>query len=119
MTRALAVAIGLALLVPGIAGAKPRIAIVAFEGDKQNSVQDVVASALEDEASIVGPRQVTKAVDKLGLDIDMTSKQLKKLAKELEADIIIRGELSKKGKHKLLHVRLFLNGKRIKGFKVE
>ncbi len=119
MTRALAVAIGVALLVPGLAFAKPRVAIVAFAGDSQGTVQDVVVGALESEASLVGPRQVTRAIDKLGLDADMSAKQLKKLAKELEADVIIRGDLGKKGKHKLLHVRLFVNGKRVKGFKVE
>lgn len=121
MTRAFAVALAvvLTLFVPAVGIAKPRVAIVTFDGDSQGALQDVVVELIEDDVSLVRPRQVTKAMDKLELDSDMSSKQLKKLAKELEADSIIRGELSSRGPYKLLHVRLFVNGKRVRGFKVE
>jgi len=123
MIRAFAIAIGVAVMTlwgSATALAKPRVAIVTFDGDSQGALQDLVIELLEGDVSIVGSRQVTKAMDKLDLDSDMSGKQLKKLAKELEADSIIRGELSKgKGKHKILHLRLFVKGKRVKGFKIE
>src|SRR5262245_17640716 len=102
MIRALAVAIGVAVVSPALAVAKPRVAIVAFEGDVQG-VQDAVVEALETDTALVGPRQVAKALDKLDLDADMTGKELKKLAKELGADAIIRGDIEPKGRHKVLH----------------
>jgi hypothetical protein len=123
MIRAFVVAACVAVITlwsTAFAHAKPRVAIVTFDGDSQGALQDVVIELLEGDVSLVGTRQVTKAMDKLELDSDMSSKQLKKLAKELEADSIIRGELAAgKGSRKVLHLRLFVNGKRVKGFKVE
>jgi len=116
-TRALAIAIGVVL--PALALAKPKVAVVQFDGDSNGQVQDVVADLLEEDYAVTGPKQVNRALNKLGFEADMTDKQLKKLANELEADAIVRGDLSQSGKRKLLHVRLFLNGKRIRGFKVE
>jgi hypothetical protein len=62
---------------------------------------------------------VNRTVDKLGLDSKMSERDLKKLANELEVDAIVRGDLSRSGKRKLLHVKLFVNGKKVRGFKVE
>jgi hypothetical protein len=123
MIRAFVVAVAVAVMSlwgTAVALAKPRVAIVTFDGDSQGALQDIVIELLEGDVSLVGTRQVTKAMDKLDYDSDMSSKQLKKLAKEIEADSIIRGELSDgKGSRKILHIRLFVNGKRVKGFKVE
>jgi hypothetical protein len=79
----------------------------------------MVAELLESDYSISGPSQVRRKIDQLGLDENLSEKDLKKLANELEADAIVRGDLSSKGGHKVLHVKLFVNGKRVKGFKVE
>jgi hypothetical protein len=120
MNRALAVAIGVAVLAPAVALAKPRVAIVTFEGDGASSVQDVVADLLDDEFTVVPRKQVTRALDKLDLDpTALSSKKLKKLAKELDAESIVRGELSESGKHKVLHLKLFVHGKRVHGFTIE
>ena len=116
-TRAIAIAIGVVL--PLMASAKPKVALVAFDGDANGQVQDVVADLLEDEYAVTGPKQVNRTLNKLGFEAEMSDKQLKKLANELEADAIVRGDLSQNGKRKLLHVRLFVNGKKIRGFRVE
>jgi hypothetical protein len=107
------------LLASGIAVAQPRVAVVAFEGDRNGAVHDVVSELLDDDYRVSGARQVTRTIDKLGLDTEMSVKDLKKLANELEVDAIVRGDLSKSGKRKLLHLRLFVNGKKVRGFKVE
>lgn len=120
MIRVLTIAI-VALLVglPGLALAKPRVAIVAFENDNSGELTDVVGELLDDEFSVVASSKVTRMLDKLGYDTDLTTKQLKKLSNELEVDALLRGDLKKKGKRKVLHVKLFVNGKKVRGFKVE
>ena len=117
--RSLSLAIGVALLLPSVAWGKPRVALAPFAGDKAEAVEDMVAELLESEYSVSGPSQVRRKIDQLGLDEKLSEKDLKKLANELDADAIVRGDLSTKGSHKVLHVRLFVNGKRVKGFKVE
>jgi len=120
MTRSLAISLGLvALLLCGTAVAKPRVAVVAFDGDDSGAVHEVVSELLDGDYQVSASRQVTRTIDKLGLDTEMSDKDLKKLANELEVDAIVRGDLSKSGKRKLLHVRLFVNGKKVRGFKVE
>jgi hypothetical protein len=114
-----ALVIAVALALPGTALARPRVAIVPIDGDASGALQDLIVELLEDEFSIISPRQVTRALDKLELDLEMSAKQLKKLAKELDAESIIRGDLTAKGQRKLLHLRLFHKGKKILGFKVE
>jgi hypothetical protein len=121
MTRSLAVAIGVVglLFAAGTSEAKPRVAVVAFDGDDNGAVQEVVTDLLDGDYSVSGSKAVNRTVDKLGLDADMSDKDLKKLANELEVDAILRGDLSKKGQRKLLHVKVYLNGKKVRGFKVE
>lgn len=120
MRTALALAIGLCLAVSTAAEAKPRVALVTFEGDPGGEAQDVVSEAIGDDVMLVGPKQVNRTVDKLGLDTaDLGDKDLRKLSKELQADAVIQGKLTKKGENKLLHFKLFVRGKKQKGFKVE
>ena len=119
MGRALVIAIGLALLAPSLAHAKLKVAVVSFEGDDTGEVSDVMVELLEGDYTLPASKQVTRAIDKLGLDTELSDKDLKKLANELEVDAIVRGDLQKSGKRKLLHVKLYLKGKKIRGFKVE
>jgi hypothetical protein len=120
MTRSLVVAIGVVgLLLSGSALAKPRVAVVAFEGDDSGAVQEVVTDLLDGDYTVSGAKAVNRTIDKLGLDSKLSDKDLKKLANELEVDAILRGDLQEKGTKKLLHVKVFLNGKKVRGFKVE
>lgn len=107
------------LLTSAAALAKPRVAVVPFEGDDDGMLQEVVADLLDDDYAVEGSRTVTRTVDKLGLDSDLSDKDLKKLANELDVDAILRGDLRKKGRRHLLHLKLYVNGKKVRGFKVE
>jgi hypothetical protein len=49
----------------------------------------------------------------------MSDKDLKKLSGELEADAIIRGTLTNKDGKQIIHFKLFVKGKKVKGFTVE
>jgi hypothetical protein len=117
--RSLSLAIGVLLLLPAVAWGKPRVALAPFGGEQADAVEDMVAELLESEYSVSGPSQVRRKIDQLGMDEKLSEKDLKKLANELDADAIVRGDLTSKGDHKVLHVKLFVNGKRVKGFKVE
>ena len=104
---------------PAVASAKPKIALTAIEGDDSGAVSDAVTEALDgDSLTVISQRVVNKAVDKLGLDNEMTEKQAKKLAGEVEADAIVIAKLDKDGGHKRLHFKLYVHGKKARGFKV-
>ncbi|MEO8842129.1 MAG: hypothetical protein ABI591_25920 [Kofleriaceae bacterium] len=120
MKSALLIAIGLVVAVPATALAKPRVAIVSFDGDKGGAARDVVTEAIGDDVMLVGPKQVNRTVDRLGLDTSaLTDKDLKKLSKELNVDAVIQATYSKKDGTRQLHFKLFVHNKKRKGFKVE
>ncbi|HEX8112703.1 MAG TPA: hypothetical protein VF516_33460 [Kofleriaceae bacterium] len=121
MTRALAlICCAASFLVSPAASAKPsRVALTQIEGDTSGDVHDAVAEALEGkELSLIASREVNRAVDKLGDLSDLTEKDFKKLATELDADAIVAGKLDKVGSAKTLKFRLFVHKKMAKGFTV-
>src|SRR6184192_3347177 len=77
--RVLSLAIGVALLLPTVADAKPRVALAPIEGDSSGAVEDMVAELLDSDYSVSGPSQVRRKIDQLGLDDKMSEKDLKKL----------------------------------------
>ena len=120
MTRALALFLCAACLVlSNTASAKPKVALTQIEGDATGDVRDAVAEAIEGkELALIGSREVNRAVDKLGDLADLTEKDFKKLANELEADAIVAGKLDRVGSAKTLRFRLFVHKKMAKGFTV-
>src|SRR2546430_1137513 len=84
--------------------ARRRVALIQLEGDPGGEVQDAVSAAFDPELAVVGPKEVNRAIDKLGFDADMTEKDLKKLANELDADAIVQGKISSgDNDHRILH----------------
>src|SRR5262245_47372425 len=128
MTRPLAVVFtvslisgisGISGLGPGVAHAKPKVALTQIEGDTTGDVHDAVVEALEGgELSLIGSKEVNRAVDKLGDLADLTDKDFKKLANELEADANVLGKLGKAGGAKTLRFRFYVHRKMTKGFTV-
>jgi hypothetical protein len=121
MIRALAlICCAASLLVSPDASAKPsRVALTQIEGDTSGDVHDAVAEALEGkELALIASREVNRAVDKLGDLSDLTEKDFKKLANELEADAIVAGKLDKVGSARTLKFRLYVHKKMAKGFTV-
>src|SRR3954471_3513699 len=119
MTRALAlICCAASFLVSPAASAKPsRVALTQIEGDASGDVHDAVAEALEGkELSLIASREVNRAVDKLGDLSDLTEKDFKKLASELDADAIVAGKLDKIGGARTLKFRLYVHKKMAKGF---
>jgi hypothetical protein len=118
MTRPLALLLSAAFLLSAhVVSAKPKVALTQIEGDASGDVRDAVVEALEGkELSLISGKQVNRAVDKLGDLADLTEKDFKKLADELEADAIVLGKLDKVGSSRTLKFRLFVHKKMAKGF---
>ncbi|HEX2691275.1 MAG TPA: hypothetical protein VHN14_31900 [Kofleriaceae bacterium] len=108
------------MLLSHAASAKPKVALPQIEGDASGDIHDAVVEALEGgrELSLISGKEVNRAVDKLGDLADLTEKDFKKLATELEADAIVLGKFDKVGSSKTLRFRLFVHKKMAKGFTV-
>jgi hypothetical protein len=119
MTRSLAIAITVVMTLAARASARPRIALPPFDGDPGGEVQDAVTDALDGAFSIASRREVNRLVDKLRLDGRYSNRDLQTLERELDVDAVIQGEVSSRHGHHLVHFRLFVHGKLIRGFKVE
>lgn len=118
VTVALTLLVGVAW-VPSAAAKPKTVAMTPIEGDPNGDMGDHVAEALDGaELSLLAPKVVTRAIDKLGYDGELTEKQAKKVATELEADAIIQAKLERDGKHKVLKFKLFVGGKKVRGFTV-
>src|ERR1700704_2260866 len=103
MTRPLAlVTCAVLMVVPNlVSAAKPKVALTPIDGDASGDVRAAVADALDGgELSLIGSKEVNRAVDKLGDVADLTDKDVKKLANELEADAVVLGKLDKVGASK-------------------
>src|SRR5437016_976645 len=120
MTRPLAlVAFTAFLLTSHAAAAKPKVALTQIDGDASGDLHDAVAEALEGkELSLSSSREVNRAVGRLGDLADLSEKDLKRLANDLEADAIVLGKLEKVGGSKALKFRIYLHKKMAKGFTV-
>src|SRR5882672_9008860 len=118
--KALTLAIvAVVVALPGAASAgRPRVALLQFEGDPSGEVQDAVQESIDTDTSVVGPKEVNRTVDKLGLSEDLSDRDLRKLASELDADAIVQGKVAKQGSHRVAKLKLFVHGKK-KGFSVE
>jgi hypothetical protein len=106
-------------VVARVAEAKPKVAVAPFEGDDAGDVRDAVADALDgEEVDVIPKKEVVKALNKLGYEGELTEKQAKKLAKELEVDALVEAKFGKKGINKQLRFTVYAGGKKRKGFKV-
>ncbi len=122
MTRSLRllmfVAAAAAALPAAPAFARPtKIALTQITGDTAG-LGKTVAGALQDgELEIVAGKQVTRAIDRLGLTDALGERDLAKLADELEVDAVVKGRFDRRG-HRL-RFTVFAGGKQGKPFSVQ
>ena len=113
--------LGLTMVATAAVAKPPKVAVTPIDGDASGVVGDAVVEALEGgdgELIVIAPTKVTRAIDKLGYDGELTEKQAKKVGTELEADAVVQGKLDRQGRTKVLHFTLFVHGKKSKGFTV-
>src|SRR5262245_19111500 len=90
------------------AGASPKVALTAIDGDSAGDVREAVATALDGkDLTLIGMKEVNRAFDRLGEVTELSEKAAKKLARELEADAIVHGRLGKKNGKNNLSFELF------------
>ena len=119
MVTSLVTALSFAVLAADVAAA-PKVALTAIENDPGGDVRDAVAAALDGkDLSVIGEKEVNRAVDRLGDVAELTEKDAKKLARQLDADAVVLGSLARSGGSKTLKFKLFVNGKKTKGFSVQ
>jgi hypothetical protein len=105
--------------LPALALAAPKVALTAIEGDANGSMRDAVADALDgDELTVIGKREVNRATDDIDV-AELSDKDAKRLAKQLEADAILIGKAGKEGANKTLKFKLFVKGQKARGFTVK
>jgi len=119
VTRSFALTVAVLLALASAAVAKPKIAITPIDGDDNEQMADQLESAIDgSELDVTGTRSTARTLDKLGYDTDLTAKQAKKVSKALEVDAILIGTLDRKGVNKVLRFRMFVRGKKVRGFSV-
>src|SRR5882672_5161936 len=112
------VAAAAAALPAAPAFARPtKVALTPITGDTAG-LGKTVAGALQDgELEIVAGKQVTRAIDRLGLTDALGERDLAKLADELEVDAVVQGRFDRRG-HRL-RFTVFAGGKQGKPFSVQ
>ena len=121
MSRPLALAVVCcvaAVALPRVALAKPKVAFAAIVNDDGGEVTEAISGTL-DELKLIPAKEVKKKVKSLGLEDDWTDKDFVKLGKALEADAVVQGTLEAKGGKKNLTFKIFVHGKKAKGFSVQ
>jgi hypothetical protein len=119
VTRSLALIVAVVVALAGAAIAKPKIALTPIDGDDNDEMADAVESAIDGvELDVTGTRSTSRALDKLDYDTDLSEKQAKKVSEALDVDAILIGTLDRKGVNKVLRFRMFIRGKKTRGFSV-
>jgi hypothetical protein len=105
---ALVVTAAAVVAAPLHANASTRVAVAAFDGDRTGDLQDVVIELLESDYAIVDRRKVMKSIEKLELDDVDNNKALAKIAKDLDADAVVVGEVEPDGSKSKLTMRVYV-----------
>lgn len=106
--------------IQALAKPKPKIAVAPLADDSKNKVALAVADALAGKDFVViGPKEVSREKEKLGLSEELDPKEARKLATKLGAVAIIDGKVSKAGKKRSLRLEVHRRGKPDAGFTVE
>jgi len=110
----------LAIPVHAVAKPKPKIAVAPLAGDPDNQVAQAVADALAGkDFVVVGPKEVSREMKKLGLSDELDPKDTRKLMTRLDAVALVDGKVGKAGKKRSLHLELHRRGKPAAGVTIE
>ncbi|MBA3538575.1 MAG: hypothetical protein H0T79_03020 [Deltaproteobacteria bacterium] len=110
--RWFAVIVFVSLVTSSAVLAKPKAGVTPVSGVGGDKVGTVLVEALEDSTTVVGPREVEKAMDKLGLSGELDAKDVKKLQKKLGTTVVVQGKVAKAGKKHTLTLGVFVRGKK-------
>jgi hypothetical protein len=107
-----------AILPASPALARPtKVALTRITGDTAGLSRTVAGALLEGELEVVAGKQVSRAIDRLGLTRALVEGELARLANELEVDAVVKGAFDRRG-HRL-RFTIFAGGKQGKPFTVK
>jgi len=92
--------------------AKPTLAIAPIDGDRDDEIADAIADAIAEDAKVVRGKKVDRALAALDISGRLSLKDVKKLAKKLDADVVVHGKVEKDGKARTLELRVTHRGKK-------
>jgi hypothetical protein len=99
---------------------KTKIAVAPLDGDPKNQVARAVAEALASkDTAVVGPREVGRELDKLGISGEIDGKATRKLVAKLGVIAVVDGKVTKAGGKRFLHLGIHRRGKPEAGFTME
>lgn len=91
---------------------KAKVAIAPFKGDAGNKISKGVVDALSDNFEVIGPKEVKREMEKLGLSDAPDAKESRKLARKLGALAVVYGQVGKaRGRKKTLRLDVHRRGK--------
>jgi hypothetical protein len=106
-------------MVPTWAIAKPKIAVTRVDGDNGREIEKILIEVLSDDATVVKPKEVERAMDKLGLSGELDAGDAQRLQKRLDVSVVVQGKLKKTGKTTSLRLSLAVRDRKPKGFTLE
>jgi hypothetical protein len=115
----IAIAVALLGVSPASATAKPKVAVAPVDGDSDGQMGDVVRDALGGKLSVVAPKEVERAMSKLGLSGELEDGDAQKLRQKLDAAVVVQGKLSRAGKKKTVKLTVWVRGKKPSDFNVQ
>jgi hypothetical protein len=112
--------VGVSLPLDALAKPKQRIAVAPLQGDPGNKVAQAVVDALAGkDFVVVGPREVSRELTRLGASDELTPRDARRLATKLDVVAVIDGSVDKAGSKRSLHLEVHRRGKAASGFTVE
>jgi TolB-like protein len=93
----LAVLIALTWATPALA--KPTVAVAPIGGDSDDEVTEIIVDVLGDSSKVIKPKQVVKAIGKLGIAGELDAKDAQKLQRSLKADAVVQGRVRRDGRN--------------------
>jgi hypothetical protein len=117
--RRLLIAIAVAFLGASPALAKPKVAVTPVGGDPDDKMGAVVREALDGQLVVVDPKDVERAMSKLGLAGALEESDAQRLGQKLDAAVVVQGKLGRAGPRKTVRLTVWVRGKKPSDFNVQ
>ena len=94
------------------ASAKPKVAVTPVGGDSDDKMGEAVRELLDGKLVVVAPKDVERAMSKLGLSGELEEGDAQRLGEKLDAAVVVQGKLGKAGSKKTVKLTVWVRGKK-------
>ena len=99
--------------------ARPKVAVTPLRGDSDDKIGEILRDALAGKLAVVPPKDVARAMDKLGLSGELDEQDVQRLRTKTSAAVVVQGKLGRAGTRKTLKVSVWVRGKQPSDFTVQ